>query len=219
MVARFTHAPFSHTIAPPKSCSYCFNPSHRGHKCPFNTHYTSMIDKDDVSNFDHKHVPAITLLESEEIVDNDEEEEKEEHLESVEHLEQIEPPPAPNLSNDEEMSTEAHPFVTIPFKTLHEPQASVLQCLKEPFYARILKDLCTQGRNSRNHLPKKILRSKQVSYLRGRNILPEGHQILNKKGWKGLVGHPNDRGKYGVLVFKFGGRLGLFHTIIFPYSW
>jgi hypothetical protein len=38
-----------------------------------------MIDKDDASNFDHKHVPATTILESEEIVDNDEEEEKNEH--------------------------------------------------------------------------------------------------------------------------------------------
>jgi hypothetical protein len=50
-----------------------------------------------------------------------EEEEKNEHLESVEHLEQIEPPPAPNLSNDKEMSTKAHSFITIPFETLHEP--------------------------------------------------------------------------------------------------
>jgi hypothetical protein len=27
MPARFAQVPFSHTIAPPKSCSYCFNPS------------------------------------------------------------------------------------------------------------------------------------------------------------------------------------------------
>jgi hypothetical protein len=131
------------------------------------------------------------------------EEEKKEHLESVKHLEQIEPPPAPNLSNDKEMSTETPPFIIVPLETHHEPQASVLQCLKEPFYARILKDLCTQGRNSRNHLPKDILRSKQVGHLRGQNILPEGHQILKKKGWKGLVGHPNDRGKFGNFSFTF----------------
>jgi hypothetical protein len=71
-----------------------------------------------------------------------EEEEKKEHLESVEHLEQIEPPIAPNLSNDKEMSTEAYPFITISFETLHEPQASVLQCLKEPSYDKFVKDLC-----------------------------------------------------------------------------
>jgi hypothetical protein len=133
-------------------------------------------------------------------VDNDEEE-KEEHLEFVKHLEQIEPPPALNLSNGKEMNTEAHSFITIPFETLLEPQASVLQCLKEPFYTQILKDLCTQGRNSRNHLPKKIFRSKQVGYLRGRNILLEGHQILKRKGWKGLVRHPNDRGKCSNFSF------------------
>jgi hypothetical protein len=105
-------------------------------------------------------------------------------LASIEHLEQIEPPSTPNLSNDKEMSTEAHSFITIPFETLHEPQASVLQCLKEPSYDQFVKDLCIQGHKSRNYLPNKILRSKQVGYLRWRNILPEGYQILKKKGWK-----------------------------------
>jgi hypothetical protein len=146
------------------------------------------------------------------------EEEKDEHLESVEHLEQIEPSSTPTLSNDKEVSTETHCFITIPLETLHEPQASVLQYLKESFYNKLVKDLCIQGHKSRNHLPKNILRSKQVGYLRGRNIMPEGYQILKKKWWKRLVGHPNDRGKYGVLMFKFGGRPGLFHTMIFPYS-
>jgi hypothetical protein len=61
-------------------------------------------------------------------VDNHEEEEKEEQ---VEH---IEPPTTPSLSNDMEMSTEAHSFITIPFETLHETQAPLIQCLKEPFY-------------------------------------------------------------------------------------
>jgi hypothetical protein len=53
-----------------------------------------------------------------------EQEEKNEHLESIEHLEQIEPPPAPNLSNDKEMSTEARSFISIPFETLHAPSFS-----------------------------------------------------------------------------------------------
>jgi hypothetical protein len=88
------------------------------------------------------------------------EEEKEEHLESVEHLEQIELPSTPNLSNDKEVSTEAHSFIIIPLETLHKPQALILQCLKEPLYDKLVKDLCTQGHKSRNHLPKKILRSK-----------------------------------------------------------
>jgi len=124
-----------------------------------------MIDEDESSNSCHEHVPATTILDSEKIVDNNEEEEKEQ-LESVEHLERIEPPSTPNLSNDKEMSTEAHSFITIHFETLHEPQALVLQCLKEPSYNKFVKNLCTQGHTSRNHLPKKILRSKQVGYLR-----------------------------------------------------
>jgi hypothetical protein len=134
------------------------------------------------------------------------EEEKGEHLESVEHLEQIGPPSTPNLSNEKEISTEAHSFIIIPFETLHGPQASVLQCLKEPSFDKFVKDLCTQGHESRNHLPKKILRSKQVGYMRWRNILPEGYQILKKKWWKGLVGHPNDRKKCGNFSFTFHFR-------------
>jgi hypothetical protein len=74
-----------------------------------------------------------------------EEEEKGEHLESVEHLEYIEPPSKPNMSNDKEMSTETHSFITFPLETFHEPQASVLQCLKNPSSAKSLKDRCTQG--------------------------------------------------------------------------
>jgi hypothetical protein len=112
-----------------------------------------------------------------------------------EHLEQIEHLSTPNLSNDMKVSTEAH-SITIPLETLHEPQASVLQCLKEPSYDKLVKDLCTQGQKSRNHFSKKIIRSKQVGYLRWRNILLEGYQILKKKGWKRLVGQLNDQGKH-----------------------
>jgi hypothetical protein len=148
-----------------------------------------MIDEDESSNSCHEHVPATTILESDEIVDNNEEEEKEKHLE------QIELPSTPNLSNDKEMSTEAHFFITNPFETLNEPQASILQCLKEPSYDKLVKDLCIQGHKSMNYLPKKIIRNKQLGYLRWQNILPEGYQILKKKEWNGLVGHPNDRGK------------------------
>jgi hypothetical protein len=94
------------------------------------------------------------------------EEEKEEHLESIEHLERIEPLSTPNQSNDKKVSTEAHSFITVRFETLHKPQTSVLQCLKEPSYDKLIKDLYTQVHKSMNHLPKKILRSKQVGYLR-----------------------------------------------------
>jgi len=132
-----------------------------------------------------------------------EEEEKGEHLEFVEHLEHTAPPSNPNLSNDKEISIEAHSFITIPLKTLHEPQASILQCVKEPSCAKTIKDLCPQGQKSRNRHPKKILQSKQVGYLRRRPILPEGYQILKKKGWKGLVRHPRDQGRRCKFSFPF----------------
>jgi len=124
-------------------------------------------------------------------------------LESVEHLEQIEPLSTPNLSNDKEMSTEAHSFITIPFETLHEPQASVLQCLKKPSYDKFVKNLCTQGHKSRNHLPKKILRSKQVGYLRWQNILSDGYQVLKKKWWKELIGYPLIEESVVTFLFHF----------------
>jgi hypothetical protein len=136
-----------------------------------------------------ENVPAITIFESEEIVDSNEEEEEEEHLEHTA------PPSNPKSSNDKKMSTEAHSFIIIPLETFHEPQVSILKCLKEPSYAKTVKDLCTQPRKSRNHRSKKILRSKQVGYIRWRNIPPKGYRILKKKGWKGLVGHLCDRGR------------------------
>jgi hypothetical protein len=83
-----------------------------------------------------------------------------------EHLEQVAPPSNPTSSNYKKMSTEAHSFITIPLETFHEPQASILQCFKEPSYAKTVKDLCTQPRKSRNHRPKKILQGKQVGYIR-----------------------------------------------------
>jgi outer membrane biosynthesis protein TonB len=176
-------------------------------------HY--MIDEDDASHSCYEHVPDTTILESKEIVDNieeqeekdeqiqhiEEQEEKEEQIEhrdqieqeeQVEHKKKIEPPADTSPSNDKEVSTEAHSFIIIPLETHHESKASILQCLKELSYAKILKDLCRQAHKSRNHRPRKIFSSKQVGYLRWGNILPECYQILNKKGWKGLVGHPHD---------------------------
>jgi hypothetical protein len=129
-----------------------------------------------------------------------------EHMEKIEHKEKIEPPADTSPSNDKEVSIEAHSFIIVPLETHHESKVLILQCLKEPSYAKILKDLCREAHKSRNHRPKKIFPSKQVGYLRWRNILPKCYQILKKKGWKGLVGHPHDRGRYGnffILFFAF----------------
>jgi hypothetical protein len=128
-------------------------------------------------------------------VDNEEEHIKQvEQIERVEHHEKSQPPIDPKLPNDMEMSTKALACITAPLETHQEPKVPSLECLQEPSYAKILKDLCKQARKSRNHFPKKILRSKQF-YIRWRNILPEGYEVLKKKGWKGLVGYQDDRGK------------------------
>ena len=101
------------------------------------------------------------------------------------------------------MSTEAHSLVIIPLETQHEPQVSRFQCLEELSYVEIFKESCTQDHKSRNCVPKRILRSKQLGYIRWRNILPEGYQVSKKKGWKGLVGHPGDRGRCGIFFSRF----------------
>jgi hypothetical protein len=62
----------------------------------------------------HEHIQITTTLVSEEKAFNKEEEKEE-------HLEQIEPPPNPNRSNNKEVSTEAHSFITIPLETQLEP--------------------------------------------------------------------------------------------------
>jgi hypothetical protein len=69
-------------------------------------HY--MIDEDDASHSDHEHVPAITIVESEETVDSIRGEGREEHFEHTA------PPLNPNSSKDKEMSTEAHSFIIPP---------------------------------------------------------------------------------------------------------
>jgi hypothetical protein len=97
-----------------------------------------MIDEDCPNDPHHEHVQATTTLISEERADNHEEEEKEEEVE------QIEPPQNSNLSNDKEVSTEAHSFVTIPLETYHLPQVLSFQCLNEPSYVEIFKDSRTQ---------------------------------------------------------------------------
>jgi hypothetical protein len=135
-----------------------------------------MIDEDCPSDPHHENVQATTTLVSEKRAD-DHEEEKEE-----EQVEQFEPPPNQIPSNDKEVSIEAHSFVAIPLETFHAPYVSPFQCLEEPSYVEIfLKNF----------------------YIRWRNILPEGYKILNKKGWKGLIGHPYERGRCGIFPFLF----------------
>jgi hypothetical protein len=103
------------------------------------------------------------------------------------------------------VSTEVHSLITIPFETLHVPQASFFQCLEESSYVEIFKVSRIKRCKYRNRNTKKIFRSNQICYIRWRNILLEGYQIRKKKGWKGLVGHPYERGRCDIffLIFYF----------------
>jgi hypothetical protein len=150
MAARHAHTQPPHTHAPHQSCSFCYHLSHQD-DCPFINHYVIKANKSA-----HKHAQTTTLLVSEEKAVNKVEEKKK----------QIEPLPIPISSNDKEMSTEAHSFVTIPLETHHETQVSFLQCLKVISYAIIFIDLCIEGHKSRNNLPKKIQLNKKFGYLR-----------------------------------------------------
>ena len=187
MVARHAHTQPLHTHAPHKSCSFCYHPSLQD-DCPF-IFYHYMIEANKSA---HEQAQTTTILVSEEKAVN-----------KVEENEQIEPLPIPNLSNDKEVSTEAHSFVVIPLETQYEPQASPFQCLEEPSYVEIFKESRTQRYKSRNRSPKKILSSNKVCYIRWRNILLEGYLVLKKKGWKELVEHPHDQGRCSIFSFLF----------------
>jgi hypothetical protein len=153
-----------------------------------------MIDEYCPCDRHHEHVQTTTTLVSKERADNHEEEEEE--MEK-----QIEPPPNP--SNDKDVSTEAHSFVTIPLETYHSSQVSSFQCLEEPSYVAIFEDSRTHDHKSRNCGPKRNFRSKFLGCIRWRNILPEGYHILKKKGWKGLVGYPYEQERCGIFPFLF----------------
>jgi hypothetical protein len=115
------------------------------------------------------------------------------------------------------VSTEVHSLITNLLETLHVPQASFFQCLEEPSYVEIFKVSCTDRCKYRNRHTKKIFRSKQICYIRWRNILTKGYQILKKKGWKGLVGHPYEWGRCGIFfLFYFSHCIfDLFSFLLF----
>jgi hypothetical protein len=133
-----------------------------------------------------------------------------------EKKEQFEPSPILNWPNDKEVSIEAHSFVIIPLETYHSHQVPSFQCFEEPSYVEIFKESHTEDHKSRNRVPKWIPRNKD-NYIRWWNILPEEYLIIKKKGWKGLVGHPYERGRCGIFLFLFFAPLFYFLFVIFMY--
>jgi hypothetical protein len=85
-------------------------------------HY--MNDEDNSENSYHEHAQVTTTLESEEIVDYNEE--QVEQIERVEHHEKSQHPTDPNLPCDMEASTEAPACIIVALETHQEPKASSL---------------------------------------------------------------------------------------------
>jgi cobalamin biosynthesis Co2+ chelatase CbiK len=136
----------------------------------------------------HQQVQAITILRSGRLVDNQVEEKKDEHTETSQTLQREK---GKQVIND--TSSSATPNSETPYepralfpKRLKAPshfekQGEKIQAMMEvfkqvkiniplldaiqqmPAYAKFLKDLCTQKRKSRNHIPKKVLLTEHVS--------------------------------------------------------
>ena len=133
---------------------------------------------------------SITTLTSGKLVDNQVENKKDEHTEVSETLHNDKGKPVINetpTSADPSLETSYVPRAPFP-EQLKAPshfgkQGEKIQTMMEVFkqvkiniplldaiqqvlvYAKLLKDLCTQKRKSRNHIPKKVLLTEHVSSL------------------------------------------------------
>jgi hypothetical protein len=137
------------------------------------------------------------------IVDSYEEEGKEEQVEHIEPLNN------PNMSNHKEMSTEAHSLINFPFDTHNEKlivtregiidscwEIDIVHGLENIFERHVRKNFCKS-------IPKRF-QAKEWSLEDIWEVLKRGecYILLKKRWWKGLVGHPNDRGKCGMFLAK-----------------
>jgi hypothetical protein len=144
----------------------------------------------------HQHVQSITTLRSGKLVDNQVGEKKDEHTEVPKTLQKDK---GKQVINDTsaDPSSEAPYVPQAPFpERLKAPshfgkQGEKIQEMMEVFkqvkinipllnaiqqvlaYAQFLKDLCTQKRKSRNHIPKKVLLTEHVSSLIQYNTPPK----------------------------------------------
>ena len=154
-----------------------------------------MVNKD---TSHHQHVQSITTLRSERLVDNQVKEKKDEHTETSQTLQREKGKQVINdtstlaTPNSETSYKPRAPFL----KCLKVPshfgkQGEKIQAMMEvfkqvkiniplldaiqhvPTQAKLLKDLYTQKRKSRNHIPKKVLLTEHVSSLIQYNTPPK----------------------------------------------
>jgi hypothetical protein len=146
----------------------------------------------------HQHVQSITTLRSGKLVDNQVGNKRDKHKEVPETLQNDK-----GKQVITETSTSADPSLETPYvprapfpEWLKAPsyfgkQGEKIQAMMEVFkqvkiniplldaiqqvlaYAKFLKDLCTQKRKSRNHIPKKVLLTEHVSSLIQHNTPPK----------------------------------------------
>jgi uncharacterized coiled-coil protein SlyX len=146
----------------------------------------------------HQQVQAITTLRSGRLVDNQVEEQKDEHTEIPETLQRdkgkqvindtsssanpsLEAPYVPRAPFQERLKAPSHfgkqgEKIQAMMKVFKQVKINIplLDAIQQvPAYAKFLKDLCTQKRKSRNHIPKKALLTEHVSSLIQHNTLPK----------------------------------------------
>jgi hypothetical protein len=144
-----------------------------------------------------KQVQAITTLRSGKLVDNQVEDKRDEHTEVSETLQRdkgkqvikdtssvdpsLETPYVPRAPFPERLKAPSHfgkqgEKIQDMMETFKQVKVNIplLDAIKQvPAYAKFLKDLCTQKRNNRRHIPKKVILTEQVSFLIQYNTPPK----------------------------------------------
>jgi hypothetical protein len=143
-------------------------------------------------------VQAITTLRSGKLVDNQVEDKRDEHTEVSETLQRdkgkqvikdtsssadpsLETPYVPRAPFPERLKAPSHfgkqgEKIQDMMETFKQVKVNIplLDAIKQvPAYAKFLKDLCTQKRNNRKHIPKKVILTEQVSSLIQHNTPPK----------------------------------------------
>jgi uncharacterized coiled-coil protein SlyX len=142
-------------------------------------------------------VQAITTLRSGKLVDNQVEDKRDEHTEVSETLQRdkgkqvikdtsssaspsLETPYVPRAPFPKRLKAPSHfgkqgEKIQDMMETFKQVKVNIplLDAIKQvPAYAKFLKDLCTQKRNNRKHIPKKVILIEQVSSLIQHNTPP-----------------------------------------------
>jgi hypothetical protein len=144
----------------------------------------------------HQHVQSITTLRSGNLVDNQVGEKKDEHIKVPETLQKdkgkqvindtsadpsSETPYVPRAPFPERLKAPSHfgkqgEKIQVMMEVFKQVKINIplLDAIQQvPAYAKFLKDLCTQKRKSRNHIPKKVLLTEHVSSLIQHNTPPK----------------------------------------------